>query len=430
MDNSSGNWDVLMQDLAKGETSPIFRGPGQQMYPVISGDLVVWQDDRNGNWDVYVRDLASGSETKLTADGDQVYPDVSGNTISWEDGKTKDISYYIWDKKWGKTYPRPGEQTSPVVSDKYIAYVDGTGENTSIRKLDISNWKDDLVQVGPGQVKPSMDEKLVWLNAHTGRPRSVPVMSGQTSVICKAPGDQSHPVVGGNDQVGYYVAWTDNRTGNPDIYVYSLAQEIELPIAASPYEDMNPDISGSILAWVARNPENQYHIEDYWSIRTFAKAVVEPCRAFSRHEQPSLDRIADRYSLLRQVVQKPIPAVRRVPKFITFDRLGSNSTIGQIVLRLCGPPQSAFEERAGYVVGANDTLPLRILPLGLVGALDCDSDLLCKLLDGLRECQVVDLLHKFEDIAAFAAAIAFPELMLLVNGERPRSLLVVKRARP
>jgi beta propeller repeat protein len=118
-----------------------------------------------------------------------------------------------------------------------------------------------------------MDEKLVWLNAHTGRPRSVPVTAGQTSVICKAPGDQSHPVVGGNDQVGYYVAWTDNRTGNPDIYVYSLAQEIELPIAASPYEDMNPDISGSILAWVARNPENQYHIPNYWSIRTFDMSI-------------------------------------------------------------------------------------------------------------------------------------------------------------
>jgi beta propeller repeat protein len=65
----------------------------------------------------------------------------------------------------------------------------------------------------------------------------------------------------------------DNRTGNPDIYVYSLAQEIELPIAASPYEDMYPDISGSIIGWIARNPLNQYNIENYWSIRTFDIAI-------------------------------------------------------------------------------------------------------------------------------------------------------------
>ena len=243
------------------------------MYPIISGDLVVWQDDRNGDFDVYVKDLASGNETKLTGDGDQVYPDISGNTIAWEDSKTKDISYYFWDKKWGKTYPRPGTQTSPVVSSKYIAYVDGMDSNTSIRKLDLSNWKDELVQAGPGQVKPSMDEKLVWLNTHNNRPRSVPVTAGQTSIICRAPGDQSRPVVGGNDQIGYYVAWMDNRTGNPDVYVYSLAQEIELPIAASPYEDMYPDISGSIIGWIARNPLNQYQIENYWSIRTFDIAI-------------------------------------------------------------------------------------------------------------------------------------------------------------
>jgi len=114
-----------------------------------------------------------------------------------------------------------------------------------------------------------MDEKLVWLNAMTGRPRSVSVTAGQTSVICKAPGDQSHPSVGGNDLVGYYVTWMDNRTGNPDVYVYSLTQEIELPLAASPYEDMYPDICENIISWIARNPLNQYNIENYWSLRTF-----------------------------------------------------------------------------------------------------------------------------------------------------------------
>ncbi|MEI8003373.1 MAG: biopolymer transporter Tol, partial [Methanothrix sp.] len=274
MDNSSGNWDVYMQDVGRGESSAVYKGPGQQMYPVISDNRVVWQDNRNGDFDVYIKDLMTGNETCLTEDGDQLYPDIFGNTITWEDANSKDIAYYFWDKKWGKTYPRPGEQTTPVVSGKYISYVDGAGTNTSIRKLDLSNWKDELVQTGPGQVKPSMDEKLVWLNTLSGRPRTVPVTAGQTSIICSAPGDQSYPVVGGNDQVGYYVAWMDNRTGKPDIYVYSLSQELELPIAAGPYEDMYPDIDGSIIAWMSRNPLNQYKIEDYWTIRTFDISIV------------------------------------------------------------------------------------------------------------------------------------------------------------
>ena len=272
-DNSSGNWDIYMKDLSTDKVTPIYKGAGQQMYPAISGDLVVWQDNRNGDWDVYVKDLINGSETKLTGDGDQLYPDISGNTIAWQDSSTGDISYYFWDKKWGKSYPREGEQSSPAVWGNYIAYVDGSGEDTAIRKLDLSSWKDELVQAGPGQAKPSMDRKLVWINTYSGKPRSMAVAAGQTSVICKAPGDQSHPVVGGNDQVGYYVAWMDNRTGDPDVYVYSLAQELELPLAASPYEDMYPDIKGSIIAWVARNPDNQYKIEDYWCIRTFDVSI-------------------------------------------------------------------------------------------------------------------------------------------------------------
>jgi beta propeller repeat protein len=295
MDNSSGNWDIYLQDLSDGKTLPIYKGAGQQMYPIISGDLVVWQDNRNGNFDVYVKDLKSGNETKLTGDGDQVYPDVSGNLIAWEDGKTGDIAYYLWDKKWGKTYPRPGLQTSPVVSGKYIAYVDGEGIDTSIRKLDTSNWEDVLVQAGPGQVKPGMDQKLVWLNDLTGRPRSVPITSGQTSVICRAPGDQSHPVVGGNDQVGYYVAWMDNRTGNPDVYVYSLSQEIELPLAASPFEDMYPDISGNIISWIARNPLNQYNIENYWAIRTFDVAIDNRTELVWGLVEPSPISLSDQY---------------------------------------------------------------------------------------------------------------------------------------
>jgi len=44
-------------------------------------------------------------------------------------------------------------------------------------------------------------------------------------------------------------------------------------MAAGIYEDMYPDIDGSILAWISRNPLNQYSIEDYWSIRTFDIAI-------------------------------------------------------------------------------------------------------------------------------------------------------------
>jgi beta propeller repeat protein len=254
MDNSSGNWDVVLYNISDGSTESL-RKQGNQMYPKISGSLIAWQDDRSGNWDIYVYDLKTGNETKLTGDGDQVFPDVSGNTIVWEDRATGDIAYYIYDKKWSKRYPRPGMQTSPAVSGKYIAYVDDDG---SLRRLDITTWKDDLIAAGPGQMKPDMDQKLVWLDSPRGKPRYESLV-GEISVVCRAPGEQSRPAVSGN-----FVVWMDNRTGNPDIYVYDLFRNVEIPLAGGPLYDMYPDIRGTVIAWVGQNPQH-----DNWAVRTF-----------------------------------------------------------------------------------------------------------------------------------------------------------------
>jgi len=105
--------------------------------------------------------------------------------------------------------------------------------------------------------------------------------------------------------VGYYAAWMDNRTGNPDIYIYSLAQEIELPIAASPYEDMYPDINGNIVSWIARNPLNQYQIENYWSIRTFDMAIDNSTELVYGLEDAAPISLSDNYlAYLRKPVAK------------------------------------------------------------------------------------------------------------------------------
>lgn len=102
--------------------------------------------------------------------------------------------------------------------------------------------------------------------------RSASLTSLNPRCICNSSSDQSNPVVGGNDQVGYYVAWMDNLTGSPDIYVYSLALEKELPFAVGPYDDMYPDIDGSNVTWMSHNPLNRYWYS--WSIWAFDMSNV------------------------------------------------------------------------------------------------------------------------------------------------------------
>ncbi|MFH1616581.1 MAG: hypothetical protein ABIG61_16040, partial [Planctomycetota bacterium] len=62
-------------------------GLGNQEYPAISGNIVVWHENRNGDWDIYGYDLLTQTEFAVaTGLGDQMHPAISGNTVIWESG--------------------------------------------------------------------------------------------------------------------------------------------------------------------------------------------------------------------------------------------------------------------------------------------------------------------------------------------------------
>lgn len=56
----------------------------------------------------------------------------------------------------------------------------------------------------------------------------------------------------------------DNRTGNPDVYIYNLVENLEWPLAAGPDLDMYPDIKNDIVVWTHYVP----NLES-WALFTF-----------------------------------------------------------------------------------------------------------------------------------------------------------------
>jgi len=72
-------------------------GPGfRSSSPAISGDKIVWQDNRNGNQDVYLYDLTDNTETRITTDAaNQIYPAISGNRIVWEEYRNINADIYM-----------------------------------------------------------------------------------------------------------------------------------------------------------------------------------------------------------------------------------------------------------------------------------------------------------------------------------------------
>ncbi|MFA6000512.1 MAG: hypothetical protein WC828_00145, partial [Thermoleophilia bacterium] len=78
---------------------------GDQINPSLSGNIVVYQDNRTGHldetgkwvgeWDIYMMDLETGIEQPVcTAPGDQANPEIRGNIITWEDKRNGDRDIY------------------------------------------------------------------------------------------------------------------------------------------------------------------------------------------------------------------------------------------------------------------------------------------------------------------------------------------------
>lgn len=100
----TSDWDIY-EAVADTYGIPVVAGAGDQMNPSLDGNLVVWQDNRNGHtdgagnwvdeWDIYIMDLDTGRQQLLVgAPGDQVEPEISGNRIIWQDNRNGDWDIY------------------------------------------------------------------------------------------------------------------------------------------------------------------------------------------------------------------------------------------------------------------------------------------------------------------------------------------------
>ena len=85
-DRNDNLGDIYGKDLVSGEEFIVCDYPGSQSTPIVYGDLVVWADLRNGNYDIYGKYLSGGDEFPVcAASGGQWKPDLHGNIVVWED---------------------------------------------------------------------------------------------------------------------------------------------------------------------------------------------------------------------------------------------------------------------------------------------------------------------------------------------------------
>ncbi|HKJ67261.1 MAG TPA: hypothetical protein VKA68_04840, partial [bacterium] len=193
-----------------GTETRITPSTASQNLPGISGEKIVWQDDRDASQEIYMYDLSTDTETRITTNSAEQYrPAVSGDIIVWSDWQNDNADIFQYDistSTISSITTAFGLQEVPDIDGNRVVWREGRNDNWDIYTYDLSTDTESAVTT-----------------------HSV---------------DQYQPAVSGDR-----VMWSDDRNGNYDIFMYNLATDTEVRLTTESAEQSNPAISGNHIVW-------------------------------------------------------------------------------------------------------------------------------------------------------------------------------------
>ncbi len=214
---------------------------GNQFYPAIYGDIVVWEDSRNGNLDIYCCKLQpsqegkegninecklQGNEIRITEDNkDQRSPSVYKNIVVWEDNRNGNWDIYGYNfttKEEFQITMNRGDQLSPAIYEDIVVWEDNRNGNWDIFGCRLQ-WGGDEGEL----------------------------LSRQEFQITTNRSNQLSPAIYGD-----YIVWQDSRKGKWNIYGYDLSQSREIRITEGSNSQLSPAIYEDIVVWMDRRNYN------------------------------------------------------------------------------------------------------------------------------------------------------------------------------
>jgi beta propeller repeat protein len=236
-------YNVVMKDVVSGTTwDPNY--PSDQRYPDVYGNIIVYQDDRvytypaGYKWSIFLYNLDTQSEsqvTKLTPNtGNQIFPAVNYNKIVYMDDRNGNYDIYMTTFAFAQTPPMTGNPPGSSPTPEY-----------AIGKLQTAkSIIDDSSQIPPSDlsganIKVSNNRRNTLINRIDAAIHSVQAAADSSNPKKEAAQYQSalnqlNSILDKMD--GTLLRGTPDMTGSgytPDWITTSTSQELVTPLITS-----------------------------------------------------------------------------------------------------------------------------------------------------------------------------------------------------
>lgn len=287
----SGNSDIYVYDIAAGTTTRV-TNTGSASLEDMDSTTVVYTDSVGGNLNIFYTDVTDASHTanQLTTDpASQSNPAISGNTVVWEDNRAATRTDI-----YGATIGASGEfivtsaaatQHLPAISSGLVAWEDFRAGVESVWARDLSgaiNGGAEFQVSTPGLRARNPDvegSRIVFQMGPAAGTDDVWLWQGGVLVqLTSEIHEQRNPRISGN-----LVVWEDLRNDpaaspetNVDLYGYDLAAHSEIALETTPSSNQFlHDIDGNDLAFT----DNRSGILQIWRLHfdNSTPTSTDPC---------------------------------------------------------------------------------------------------------------------------------------------------------
>lgn len=261
-DNDSAS--IQLYEIASGNLSTISTAAstpiGLPHELAIDGKNVVWTggDPQTGRDIVFLYDIASGRLGQVTnGSGVPGYPGVSQDFVVWIDGdELGDL--YLYEIASGNTTQvtdDPYEQILPDAGGDTFVWADNETEGGDLDIAVASRNESRVMLLGDAGDDSYPDlsgdgNRIAWINANENR-TAVYLYDASTGNLTQVTGESAQPDAVAVD--GNYLVYSDWRNGNLDIFLYNISTGVETPVTEDPYAQSLPDISDEVAVWMGNN---------------------------------------------------------------------------------------------------------------------------------------------------------------------------------